>query len=139
MSSCAFPSAAAGEPGVGTDVDTSAEESAGRDDDCSRTEAPSLEGLHADYAFSVLGKQKPGDSSLHGTQLFMLFEEGPNRAPVESPITLSAWRPYRGTLAPVEHSELEHGEIRRPSHYPAERVHFSYDGSFGNSTNRRVA
>jgi hypothetical protein len=139
MRSCAFPSAAAGEPGVGTDVDASAEESAGGDDDCSRTEAPSLEGLHADYAFSVLGKQKPGDGSLHSTQLFMLFEEGSDRAPVEAPITLSAWRPNRRTLAAVEHAELERGEIRCPPHYSAERIHLAYDSSLGNSTDRGVA
>jgi hypothetical protein len=69
----------------------------------------------------------------------VLFEEGPYRAPIESAITLSAWSPYRRSFASIEHSELEHGEIRRPSHDSAECVHLAYDGSFGNPTNRRVA
>jgi len=69
----------------------------------------------------------------------MLFEEGPYCASVEPAITLSAWRPYCWTLAPVEHAELEHREIRGSSHYSAERVHLANDGSFRNSTDRRVA
>jgi hypothetical protein len=52
---------------------------------------------------------------------------------------LSTWCPNRWTLAAVEHSELEHGEIRSSTHDPAECVDFPYNGSFGNPTDRRVA
>src|ERR1700694_2243854 len=139
MRSCAFPSAAAGETGLSADVDSAAKESAGRDHDRSRAKASSFEGLHAEYTFSVVGKQKLGNGSLYGTQASMLLEEGPYCASVESPITLSAWRPYRWTLTAVEHAELEHSEIRGSSHYSAERVHLTDDGSFGDSTDRRIA
>jgi hypothetical protein len=87
----------------------------------------------------VRGKQKPGNGPLHGTQIFMLFEEGPYRASVESAIALRARRPNRRALAPIEHAKLEHGEIGSSSHYSAERVHLAHDRSFGNSTDRRVA
>jgi hypothetical protein len=69
----------------------------------------------------------------------MFLEERPYCAPVEPAITLSAWRPHGWTLAPVEHAELDHGEICSSSHYSAERVDLAYDGSLGNPTDRRVA
>src|ERR1700687_5303049 len=69
----------------------------------------------------------------------MLLEEEPYCAPVQPTITLSTWRPHRWTFAPVEHAELKHGEICSSAHDSAERVHLAYDGSFRNSTDRRVA
>jgi hypothetical protein len=52
---------------------------------------------------------------------------------------LSTWRPHGWTLAPVEHTELEHSEICSSAHDSAERVYLAHDGSFGNPANRRVA
>jgi len=139
MSSCVFTRAAAGKVGFSANMDSPAEESAGSDNDRPCTKASSFEGFDAKYTCFVLVKQKPRDGPLHGTQGFMFLEEGPHCASIEPPVALSAWSPYRWTLAPIEHAELEHSEIRGSSHYPAQSVHFAYDGSFRNPTDRRVA
>jgi hypothetical protein len=115
------------------------QESAGSNDDRSRTKASSLEGLDAEYTRVVLGKHKPRDGTLHGVQGTVLFEEEPYCAPVESAITLRAWCPHRRTLAPIEHTELDHGEIGSSSHYPAKRVHLTHNGSLRDPANCRVA
>jgi hypothetical protein len=69
----------------------------------------------------------------------MVFEQRPYCPTVQPAITLSAWCPYRWTLAPIEHSELEHSEIGSSSHYSAEGVYLAYDGSLRNSADRWVA
>jgi len=139
MCSCTFTSAAAGETGFGANVDSSAKESAGSDDDRPCTEASSFEGLDAEYSCLILGKQKPRDGTLHGAQVSTLFEEGPHRAPVKAAITLRTRCPYRRTLAPIKHAELDRSEISSFSHYSAKRIHLAHDGSLRNPANRRVA
>src|SRR3979409_2221818 len=94
MRCCIFPGATARETGFSADVNWSAKQRAGSNDHGSRAKASSLEGLHAQYTFSIAGKQKPADGSLYGTQASMLLKEGPYCAPVEPAIALSAWRPY---------------------------------------------
>ena len=69
----------------------------------------------------------------------MLFEQRPYCPSVQPPITLSPGRPYRWTLAPIEHSELERREVRGSSHYSAKGVYLTYDGSLRNSADGRVA
>jgi len=66
MCSCTFTSAAAGETGFSANVDSTAEESAGSDDDRPCAKASSFQGLNAEYMYLVLGKQKPRDGTLHG-------------------------------------------------------------------------
>jgi hypothetical protein len=120
-------------------VNPAAEESTRSDDDRPRAKASAFESLDAEYTCFVLRKQEPRDGPLHGAQAFMFLEERPYCAPVETAITLSAWRPYRWTLAPIEHAELEHGEIRSSAHYSAERIHLAYDRSLCNPADCRVA
>src|SRR4030088_495618 len=139
MRSCVLTSAATRKAGFGTNVNSSVKECAGGDDDCARTEASPFKGLDAEHSLVVRGKQQPSNSPLHGTQVFMLFEQRPYCASVQPAITLSPWRPYRWTLAPIEHSELEHREIRSSSHYSAKSVYLAYDGSLRNSADSRVA
>src|ERR1700686_5467682 len=98
----------AGEPGFGANMDSSAKESAGSDDDRACPKASSFKGLDAEHACFVLRKQKPSYCSLDRSEILVLLEERPHCAPVESAIALSAWSPYCRTLASVEHSELEH-------------------------------
>src|ERR1700681_1323792 len=139
MRSRTFTSSAAGKSGLRANVDSPVQESAGGDDDRPCRKTSSFEGLHADYACIIAGKHESRDGALHGMQGSMLFEEGSHRASVESAIALRAWRPHRRALAPVEHAELNHGEVRGSSHDPTERVHLAHDGSLGYPTDRRIA
>jgi hypothetical protein len=120
-------------------VNPAVQESTRSDDHSSRAEASAFESLHAEYTCFVLRKQEPRDGPLHGAQACMFLEERPYCAPVEPAITLSARRPDRWTLAPIEHAELEHGEIGSSAHYSAERIHLPYDGSLCNPADCRVA
>jgi hypothetical protein len=135
----ALASATSGQSRFGANVNSSAKESPGGDDDRTCTKTSSLERFDADHARFVLREQKSSDRSLYGAQVPMLLEERPDRASIKSSIALRARGPYRRPFASVEHSELEHGQIRSSSHKPAECVHLPHDGSFRNSSNGRVA
>jgi hypothetical protein len=71
---CVFTGAAARKAGFSANVDPTAKESTRSDHDRSRTKASAFESLDAEYTPFVLRKQKPRDSPLHGTQVFMLFK-----------------------------------------------------------------
>src|SRR5437773_2049616 len=69
----------------------------------------------------------------------MILEQRSDGAAIKSAITLSARRPDRRTLAAIQHSELDHCQVCRPSHYSAEGVNLADDATFGDSTDRRIA
>jgi hypothetical protein len=120
-------------------MDSSSKESASSYDNCLGSKASSLESFDTNHPCLILGKDQPSNRALNGLQVWVLFEERSCRSSVESPIALCTWRPYCRTLAPVEHPELKHGEIRSSPHYSAKRIHLAHDGSFRDSAYRRVA
>src|SRR5206468_2815885 len=69
----------------------------------------------------------------------MLLDQMPNGAAVQSTVALSARRPDRRTLAAIEHAELQHREVGRAAHDPAQRVHFPNHGSLRDPTNGGIA
>ena len=69
----------------------------------------------------------------------MLLEESANRAPVKAAITLRPRRPYRRSLAAVQHSELNAGEIGRPAHDPAKGIDLAGDRALRDAADGRIA
>jgi hypothetical protein len=120
-------------------VDSSSKESASSYDNCPGTKASSFESFDTKHPCLISGKHQPSNRALYGLQVCVIFEERSYRSSVESPIALRARRPYCRTLAPVQHPELKHGEIRSSSHYSAKRIHLAHDGSFRDSADRGVA
>jgi hypothetical protein len=45
---------------------------------------------------------------------------------------------HRRAFACIDETELDAGLIRVPRHFPAQRIDFLYQMSFGNSSDRRV-
>ena len=121
----------------GPNVNTPAKKGAGGDDHGARAEAASLERFNADYAIAV--EQQACHSPLHCFEKGMLLDEHPYRSPVQTTVALSAWRPYRWSLAPIEHPELQRGHISGACHDAAKRIDFAHDGTFCYAANCRVA
>jgi hypothetical protein len=109
-------------------VDATAEEGACRDDHCTGGETAALQSFHPGYARLSLVQEQPRDRSLNGEQIPMLLEEAPDRAPVKAAIALRPGRPYRRSLAAVQHPELYAGEIGRPAHDSAKGIDLPGDG-----------
>jgi hypothetical protein len=129
----------AGERRRGADVDAAAEEGAGRDDHAPRGEAAPLERLDAEDAPGFPVEQQRGDRPLDRLQRLVLLEERAHRAAVQPAVALRARRPDGGALPPVEHAELQRGEVGRPPHDPAERVHLPHDRPLRDAADGRIA
>lgn len=121
------------------DVDTTSQECAGSDHDATGAEAPSLQGFNAQDTSLIRVEDESSNGTLHGLQIWVLFEEGPYRTSVEPAVALRARSPDSRTLASIEHAELNHGEIGSSSHDSAECIDLADDGSFGDASNRRIA
>jgi hypothetical protein len=94
---------------VSANMDSATQEGACRDYHASSTEPSSLESFDATDTPVIRIKHESRNCALHSLEVFVLLEEGADRAPVESTVTLCARSPDRRTLAAVEHAELNHG------------------------------
>ena len=54
-------------------------------------------------------------------------------------VDLGAQGMHCRTLAPVEHTGLEEGGVRRPAHFPTEGIHLPYQMAFGRAADRGIA
>jgi hypothetical protein len=79
-------------------------------------EAPSFQGLNANYTLFVWCKNKACDGSLNSLKVRLLLEEGSHRPAIKPAITLCARSPDSGPFAAIQHPELDHGEIGSLSH-----------------------
>jgi hypothetical protein len=68
----------------------------------------------------------------------VLLNERADGPTVEPSIALCAWGPHGSTLAPVQHPELNHGQIGGPPHDSAKGIDLAYHRSLGDAANRRV-
>jgi|SRR6476646_6816915 len=139
VSSCTFTRTAAGKAGFRANVNPSSKKRTGCDHDARRTKTPSFECLNADDTRLAFIEDESGDCTLYRLEIFLFFEKRPNCAPVKSSIALRTGCPNSRTLAAIEHPELNHGEICRPSHYSTQRVNLSNDSAFGNPADCWIA
>jgi hypothetical protein len=86
----------------------------------------------------VIVEHKPSDGSLNRMNFLSLFEKTSHKSAIQAAITLRARSPHRGSLATVEHPELDHRQIGSSSHNSAERVHFAHNGALGDTPDRRI-
>jgi len=119
-------------------VNAAAQECARSDDDAPRGEASTFESFDADDALAFV-EQQTTDSALHRRYPRMLLDKLPNRSPIETAVALGARCPNSRSLAAIEHSKLEHGEICCTAHDPTKRIDLTYDGSLGHTTDGRIA
>src|SRR5687767_7748842 len=120
-------------------MNSSAQKSAGRYYNAAAGEDPSFESLDTFDPMSSGIEEQSCDSALDRLQGRVFFEERANSAPVQPTIALRSRRPYRGTLAAIEHPELERSEIGCPSHDSAKCVDFPDYRSLGDATDCRIA
>src|SRR6266550_932889 len=124
---------------LGADMDSTEQERAGGDYHASRTKTPSLQGFHAKHTPVVGVENESGNGALHGLQISVFLEEGPDRASVKPAVTLRARSPDSGPLAAVEHAELNHGEVGCASHDPSERIDLADYGSLRDAADGGIA
>src|ERR1700750_18581 len=138
MSARRFTGSSSRDLGTGADVNSPTQEGAGSDNYAARAKLPTLDRLDArNSSFCV--KDQSRDCALNGLEVWLLFQQCADRAPIESPVTLSAWRPDSRALAAIEHPELDHGEICCPSHDSAECINLADNGALGDSANGGIA
>src|ERR1700674_2197830 len=97
-------------------MNPTAQESTCSDYNALCAEASSLEGLNAEYALFVRCEEEACHGSLHGLKIRLLLEEGSDGSAVKSAIALCPRSPNSGSLAAIEHPELDHGEIGSSPH-----------------------
>ena len=127
---------------VDADVDAPPAERARSHDDGARAESAPFDRLDAEHARAhcrprhrrAAARPSPGSG-----EVGPLLDQRPHGASVETAVALRAWRPDCGPLAPVQHAELHHGEIRRAPHDAAERIDLAHDGALGHAADRGVA
>jgi hypothetical protein len=120
-------------------MDPATQERPGRDHYASCAEASSLQRFDAQHTAYIRIEDESGNGTLHSLQIRLLFEERPDRAPVESTVALCARSPHSRALAAVQHPELNHGEVSSSSHDSSERIDLPDYGSLGDAANRRIA
>src|SRR3977135_4228554 len=103
-------------------MDAATQKGASGHHNAARAEATSLECLYAADAIAV--EQQPRDCALNRLEAWVFFDQRPYRAAIQTTVALRAWRPYRGSLAPIQHAELERGHIGRSTHDAHDRLHF---------------
>src|SRR5256885_3289491 len=84
-------------------------------------------------------ENQPGNSPLHGLEVWFSLEQGSDGSTIEAPITLSTGSPDSRPFAAIQHAELNHRQVCCASHDAAEGVDLSDDSSFGDATNGRIA
>jgi hypothetical protein len=110
-------------------VHAAPQESPGGDHNRAGAKAASFESLDAQYFRRISGQKKSCNSALDCPQTRMLLQQGANSTSVKTSVALSARRPDRWTLAPIQHSELQRREICRSAHYSSESVDLTNDGA----------
>src|SRR5688500_17051440 len=134
-----FACPSTGNPRLGSDVDATTQEGPGGDHDAARSESSPFESLYTRYPPIFCRDYESRDGSLDRVQPFVLLNQKSCRPAVQSAITLRSRRPDCRPLAPVQYSELEHGQICRARHDSAECIDLAHDGSLGDAANRGIA
>src|SRR5882672_7396147 len=125
--------------GVGADVNATAEESAGCDDDGARAEATSVFRLDPGDARAGLVEEQIRNHALRELEGRELLEQRTHRATIERPVALCARGPDGRALGAIQHAELNGRAIGGAAHDAAQSIDFADDGTLGNSTNSRIA
>src|SRR6267142_1183579 len=115
--------------GVGADVNATAEESAGCDDDGARAEATSVFRLDPGDPRAGLVEAQIRNHALRDLEGRELLEQRAYPATVERPVALRARRPHGGALGPIQHPELDRRAIGGAAHDAAQSIDFADDGT----------
>ena len=118
-------------------VHQSVQESAGSDDDALGVELGSPDGAHADGL--AVGNEQFVGLVLPDVEMVGVVEDGSPFPYKLAAVALSTWTPYGRTLSDVEHSNLDGGLVGHDTHLSAQRVNLSYDLSFCNTSDGRIA
>ena len=84
-------------------------------------------------------QQKRSNLGLLDSEIRGKFQQPLHGALISDFIALGTRRPDRGSLGPVQHSELNGRSIGNLSHCPAEGIDFAYQMTFRNAADTRVA
>ncbi len=90
------------------------------------------------HSFST-GLDQIVDLGLDHAEIRRLRDRPLHRRRVERPVGLRARSAHGGTLAPVEHAELDSRRVRDPAHEPVERVDLAHQVSLAEPADRRIA
>ena len=71
-------------------------------------------------------------------QIRCLLQHFPPLLSKQHSVVLGARTPHGRTLAPIQHPELDHGQIRHNSRIPTHRINFPHDLPLGNPTHRGI-
>src|SRR4051812_35209932 len=69
----------------------------------------------------------------------MVLQQAANGPPIESTIALSPGGPYRGSLRPIQHSELDARKVCGSAHDSTESVPLPNHRALGNSADGGIA
>ena len=134
--SCLFPGTASSKL-LFSDMDDPIEEGAiGKDYGFCRYLQPQSGSYASDAA---VFQDQPVDHFLPEIDIGMCFQHGPPFCSKGHPVALSAWTPHRRSFGAVQHTELDHGPVRDDSGIPAQRIHLTYDLTFGDPAHSRIA
>src|SRR6267378_4701272 len=125
--------------GVGADVNATAEESAGCDDDGARAEATSVFRLDPGDPRAGLVEEQICDHPLREVEGRESLEQRAHRATIERPVALRARGPDGRALGAIQHAELNGRAIGGAAHDAAQCIDLADDGTLGDSTNSRIA
>src|SRR6267143_610182 len=125
--------------GLGADVNATAEESAGCDDDGARAEATSVFRLDPGDARAGLVEEQIRDHALRELEGRELLEQRAHRATIERPVALCARGPDGRALGAIQHAELNGRAIGGAAHDAAQSIDFADDGTLRDAADRRIA
>jgi hypothetical protein len=120
-------------------MNSAAKEGACGNDDAAARETTTFECLDSFDRRAIVTHQQTRNSALDCLHALVLFDHRSHGTPIQSAITLSAWRPHSWTLAAIQHAELERREICRASHDSTERIYLAHDGSLRDTADCRIA
>jgi len=129
--------AARGNLCVGAEVNPAAQECPGGDDDGPRAELASVGGLDAADPRPV--EDQICDHALGQLKRRETFEQLARGPAIEGAIALRAGGPDGRTLGPIEHAELDRGQVGDAAHEATEGVDFADHSALGDAADGGIA
>jgi hypothetical protein len=78
-------------------------------------------------------------SLLEKPEIGLIFDTPANRLAIKLAVSLGSRRPHRRTLAGIERAKLNPGLVGCRSHGATQRIHFFYQMTFADATDRGIA
>ena len=124
---------------ISAEVNASAQERSGCDDDSASTKATAVGRLDSGDPRATFIEEQICDHALRELEKRELLEQVADSAAIERAIALSARSPHRGALRAIQHAELDRGTIGSAAHDAAQGIDFADDGTLRNAADGRVA